>query len=158
MKTNFSDILLWTAKSLKTNFPNNNIYVDLNEQEVPVPSFYIEVIPMEVKEGFDSFRYKMVNLIIEYIDITARKEKRLQVIDDLTEIMGRGLLVAQEDGTMRTLPIFDKKPTLTNDVSMLLVTMQYFDGHKNPANPEEDERSYDDLMEILALNVQVRER
>jgi hypothetical protein len=96
MRTNFTDILLWTAKALKTNFPNNNIYVDLNEQVISVPSFYIEVIPMEIKEGFDSMRYKMVNLIIEYIDRTARKEKRLQVIDDLTEIMGRGLIVAKK--------------------------------------------------------------
>lgn len=158
MRTNFTDILLWTAKKIKTNFPNNNIYVDLNEQEVSIPSFYIEVIPMEVKEGFDSFRYKMVNLIIEYIDITARKEKRLQIIDDLTEIMGRGLVVVQEDGALRTLPIFNKKPTITKDVSMLLVTMEYYDGHKNPAIPEEDDRSYDDLMEILALNIEVRER
>ena len=158
MKTNFSDILLWTAKNLKTNFPNNNIYVDLNEQEVPVPSFYIEVIPMDIKEGFDSLRYKMVNLIVEYIDRTARKEKRLQIVDDLIEVFGRGLVVAQEDGTLRTLPIFDKKPTITNDSTILLITMQYFDGHKNPAKPEEDDRSYDDLMEILALNVQVRQR
>ena len=72
--------------------------------------------------------------------------------------MGRGLIVAQEDGTLRTLPIFNKKPTITKDVSMLLVTMQYFDGHKNPAEPEEEDRHYDDLVEILALNVQVRER
>jgi hypothetical protein len=158
MRTNFTDILLWTAKALKTNFPSNNIYVDLNEQVISVPSFYIEVIPMNVKEGFDSMRYKMVNIIIEYIDRTARKEKRLQVIDDLTEIMGRGLLVSQEDGTMRTLPIFDKKPTITKDASVLLVTMQYFDGHKNPAKPEEDDRYYDDLMEILALNVQAKEQ
>ena len=100
----------------------------------------------------------MVNLIVEYIDRTARKEKRLQIVDDLIEVFGRGLVVAQEDGTLRTLPIFDKKPTITNDSTILLITMQYFDGHKNPAKPEEDDRSYDDLMEILALNVQVRQR
>ena len=28
MKTNFNDILLWTAKNLKSNFPNNNIYIE----------------------------------------------------------------------------------------------------------------------------------
>lgn len=158
MRTNYTDILLYTAKALKTNFPNYNIYVDENEQEIIVPSFFIQVIPMDIKEGFDSFRNKMVNLIIEYVDRTSRKEKRLQVIDDLTEIMGRGLIVAQEDGTLRTLPIFDKKPTLTKDSTILLVNLQYFDGHKNPANPEEDDRSYDDLMKILALNVQVTEQ
>jgi hypothetical protein len=35
--------------------------------------------------------------------------------------------------------------------------MQYFDGHKKPADPEEDDRSYDDLMKILALNVKAIE-
>lgn len=153
MKTNYVDILLYTAKALKTNFPNYNIYVDDNEQEIIVPSFFIEVIPMPIKEGFDSFRYKMVNLIIQYVDRTARREKNLQIIDDLTEMFNRGLTVAQENGELRVLPIFEKKPTVTNDSTILLITMQYFDGYKNPAKPSEDDRSYDDLMKIIKLNI-----
>jgi hypothetical protein len=39
----------------------------------------------------------------------------------------------------------------------MLATLKYFDGHKNPAKPEEPDRSYDDLMGILALNVKVIE-
>ena len=158
MKTNYVDILLWTAKTLKANFPNYNIYVDEDEQEIIVPSFFIQVIPMKTTEGFDSFRNKMVNLIIQYVDRTARKEKKLQIIDDLDELIGKGLTVAQEDGSLRVLPVFDKKPTLTNDSTIMLINLKYFDGHKNPAKPDEPDRSYDDLMGILALNIQTKEK
>jgi hypothetical protein len=154
MKTNYTDILLWTAKMLKTNFPNNNIYVDENEQDVAVPSFFIEVVPMSTKEMFDYIKLKTVNLIIEYVDRTARKEKKLQMIDDLSDLIGRGITVAQSDGSIRVLPVFNKIPTLS-DATIMLVTLEYFDGKADPMIDEPD-RDYDKLMGILALNVQAK--
>jgi hypothetical protein len=156
MKVNYVDILYWTAKMLKTNFPNNNIYIDKNEEEIIVPSFFVQVVPIDIKEGFDLFKYKTVNLIIEYVDRTALSEKKLQVIDDLQELIGRGVTVAQANGTKRTLPVFDKKPTIA-DAGILLVTLQYYDGHAEPLNPEDPDRSFDGLMEILSLNVQAKD-
>lgn len=157
MKTNYVDILLWTAKILKTNFPNYNIYVDGNEQEIVVPSFFINVIPIRTTEGFDTMRNKIVNLTIEYVDRTAHRQNKLQIIDDLDELIGRTITVAQEDGTIRGLPVFEKKPTLTNTSTIMFATLKYFDGYKKPASPEEPDRSYDDLMEILALNIKAVE-
>lgn len=157
MKTNYVDILLWTAKTLKTNFPNYNIYIDGNEQEIVVPSFFVDIIPVKTTEGFDTMRNKLVNLSIEYVNRTAHKQDKLQVIDDLDELIGRTIMVAQEDGTMRGLPVFEKKPTLTNTSTIMFTTLKYFDGHKKPSNPEEPDRSYDDLMEILNLNIKVVE-
>ena len=155
MKTNYVDILYWTAKMLKTRYPNYNIYVDDNEQDVAIPSFFIEVVPTDTTEGFDGFRYKMVNLIIEYVDRTARKEKKLQMADDLSELIGRGIIVAQANGNKRTLPVFHKKPTIS-DATIMLITLQYFDGYAEPTIVEPD-RTYDDLMKILALNVKANE-
>jgi hypothetical protein len=157
MKVNYVDILYWTAKMLKTNFPNNNIYIDKNEQEIIVPSFFVQVNPLSIVEGFDMFKYKTVNLIIEYVDRTARSETKLQVIDDLQELIGRGITVAQANGNKRTLPVFDKKLTIA-DAGILLVILQYYDGHAEPLNPEDPDRSFDGLMEILSLNVQAKDK
>lgn len=153
MKTNYIDILYWTAKTLKTNFPNCNIYIDKNEQEIIVPSFFIQVIPIQVIEGFDTFKYKTTNLTIEYVDRTSGSEIKLQIADELQELMGRGVTTIQANGTKRTLPIFTKKLTI-NDIVSLLITLQYYDGHAEPMNPEDPDKSYDGLMEILSLNVQ----
>jgi hypothetical protein len=156
MKVNYVDILYWTAKMLKTNFPNNNIYIDKNEHEIIVPSFFLQVNPLSIVEGFDLFKYKKVNLIIEYVDRTALSEKKLQVIDDLQELIGRGITVAQANGNKRTLPVFNKKPTIA-DAGILLVTLQYYDGHAEPLSPEDPDKSYDGLMEILSLNVKAND-
>jgi hypothetical protein len=156
MKTNYVDILLYTAKMLKTNFPDYNIYVDNNEQEIIVPSFFVQVIPIQTTEGFDMMRNKMVNLSIEYVNRSSHNQDKLQVIDNLDELIGRAIVVAQEDKTLRALPVFNKKPKLTNSSTIMLVTLKYFDGHKNPANPEEPDRNYDDLMEILSLNIDTK--
>jgi hypothetical protein len=156
VKVNFVDILYQTAKMLKTNFPNYNIYIDENEQEITVPSFFLQVNPIQIQEGFDLFKYKTVNLFIEYVDRTALSEKKLQIIDDLQELIGKGISVVQANGEKRTLPVFNKKPT-GNDGKTLLVTMQYYDGHAEPLNPEDPDRSYDGLMEILALNLQAKQ-
>lgn len=155
MKTNYVDILYWTAKMLKTNYPNYNIYIDDDEQDIAIPSFFIDVVPTDTTEGFDILRYKTVNLLIEYVDRTARKEKKLQMVDDLSELIGRGITVAQANGVKRILPVFHKKPTIS-DATIMLVTLEYYDGHAEPVIQEPD-RTYDALMEILALNVKADE-
>lgn len=78
MKVNYVDILLSIAKKLKTNYPTYNIYVDDNEQNITIPSFFLEVIPMQTDEKLDYMKYKTTNLIIEYVDIKAMKQDKLQ--------------------------------------------------------------------------------
>jgi hypothetical protein len=151
VKINYVDILLWTAKMLKTKYPNFNIYVDENEQEILVPSFFIEVVPARIEEKFDYTKYKTVNLIIEYIDIKAMRQDKLQIIDDLSDLIGRGITVSQSNEKKRILPVFNKKPTI-GDIAIMLVTLEYFDGIADPEY-KEDDRSYDELMGILALNI-----
>jgi len=57
MKVNYVDILLCTAKMLKTKYPTYNIYVDENEQYITIPSFFIEVVPMKIEEKLDTTKY-----------------------------------------------------------------------------------------------------
>ena len=151
MKVNYVDILLCTAKMLKTKYPTYNIYVDENEQYITIPSFFIEVVPMKIEEKLDTTKYKAVNIIIEYIDIKAKKQDKLQMIDDLNDLIGKGISVVRSDGKSRTLPVFDKKPTLA-DATIMLVTVEYFDGQAEPQTKEAD-RTYDELMGILSLNI-----
>lgn len=151
MKVNYVDILLWTAKMLKTNYPTYNIYVDENEKNITAPSFFIDVVPMQTDERFDYLKYKVVNLIIEYIDIKAMKQDKLQMVDNLNDLIDKGIVVKQSNGTNRTLPVFNKKPTFSNS-TIMLVTLEYYDGKNEPEISQPD-RNYDDLMGILALNV-----
>lgn len=152
MKTNYVDILLATAKMLKTKYPTYNIYVDDNEKEITVPSFFVEVVPMRMEENFDYLQYKTVNLLIEYINIKAMSQDKLQIIDDLNDLIGHGITVKQTNGKIRTLPVFNKKPTIS-DVAIMLVTLEYFDGKAEPMISQPD-RAYDELMGILALNTE----
>lgn len=151
MKVNYVDILLYTAKMLKTKYPTYNIYVDDNEQNITVPSFFIEVIPTKTEERFDTTKYKIVNLIIEYVDIKAKKQDKLQMVDDLNDLIGKSITVIRSDGKNRTLPVFNKKPTLA-DATIMLVTLEYFDGQAEPQTYEAD-RTYDELMGVLSLNI-----
>jgi hypothetical protein len=150
MKVNYVDILLYTAKMLKAKYPTYNIYVDDNEQVITIPSFFIEVIPMKTEEKLDKTKYKIVNLLIEYVDRKALKQDKLQIIDDLNDLIGKGISVIRSDGKSRTLPVFDKKPTIA-DMAIMLVTLEYYDGLAEPVTLEDD-RSYDELMGILNLN------
>lgn len=157
MKVNYVDILLWTAKMLKTNYPTYNIYVDENEQNITVPSFFIDVVPTKIDEKFDYRKYKAVNLLIEYVDKKAFKQDKLQMIDDLDELIGQGIIVAQSNGNKRTLPVFDKKPTISSDVTIMLITLEYFDGKAEPMSVQPS-RTYDELMGILSLNTNICEK
>jgi hypothetical protein len=155
MKVNYVDILLYTAKMLKTNFPKYNIYVDENERVITVPSFFVEVIPLKTENRFDSTKYKTENLIIEYVNRQALKQDKLQTIDDLDELLGDSLTVTS-NGNTRVLPIFYKKATMTTGTN-ILASLEYFDGKAEPQKTEDD-RSYDDLMKILSLNIKEEEK
>jgi len=150
MKVNYVDILLWTAKKLKEQYPTYNLYVDSNEQKITKPSFFLEVVPMETKEGMDFWKYKIVNLLIEYVNPEAMSQEKLQMADDLSDMIGKKITVACSNGQQRNIPVFDKKPTI-KDAVIMLVTLEFHDGTPEPLT-ETPDRAYDDLMEILALN------
>ena len=77
--TPYSDILYYTAKVLKGNFPKYNIYIDKNEEELTVPSFFINVSPLTQTYHFDGVK-KLVNISISYVNKEWTQENRLNII------------------------------------------------------------------------------
>lgn len=73
------------------------------------------------------------------------------MVDDLNDLIGKGISIVQSDGNKRTLPVFNKKPTIS-DATIILVTLEYFDGQAEPQVSQPD-RNYDELMGILSLNI-----
>ena len=58
----YVDILLATTKILKKNFPKYNIYIDENQKQIVIPSFYVKLVPLTNNESLSNKRMKLLNL------------------------------------------------------------------------------------------------
>lgn len=147
--TPYSDVLYYTAKILKENFPKYNIYIDENEEEIPVPSFFIKITPLTQTYHFDWIQ-KLVNINISYVNKEWNQENRLNVIDAVTEAFRDRIIVGEKKPLRRALPVFQEDFEKTDDALIFTITLNYFDGR---GRVDDLNREYDKLMEIIHLNI-----
>ena len=138
-------LLYSITKTLKDNFPKNNILIDDNEEEIKVPTFHVKVSPLKNKNQFN-LRNKLLNIHISFIEKVKKQESSLKMIDSLTELFDENIYV-----NSRALPIIQKDIDNTDDSVNLSMTLNFFDERTNPdVTPD---TIYDALMGILKLNI-----
>ncbi len=149
----YVDILYSTSKILKENFPNHNIYIDNNKQQVGIPSFYIQVVPVINKSISNKYRYKITDLYITYVDKKADNTLKLNTLDDMCEYLEEIPIYNSKDinKIVSYFNIIERKITNTIDPT-IKISFQYFDTKREPIKENEGEM-YEALMEILSLNL-----
>lgn len=143
----YVDILLATTKILKKNFPKYNIYIDENQKQITIPSFYVKLMPLKTEEVLSDKRMKLLNIYITYVNKTHYQEEQLDVMDELIESFD-GINI-ETDTVSRYLPIMSKDIVYGDSITLKL-TFKYLDDRKNiKDNPSKD---YEDLMRIIKMN------
>lgn len=138
-------ILYSVTKTLKDNFPKNNILIDDNEEEIKVPTFHVKVSPLKSKNQFN-WRNKLLNIHISFIEKVKKQESSLRMMDSLTELFDDNIYV-----NSIALPILEKDINDTDDSVNMVMTLNFFDERTKPdITPD---TIYDALMEILKLNI-----
>lgn len=146
--TPYVDILLYTAKALKENFPNYNLYVDNNEEAVSVPSFFIKVTPLTQTFRFDWVE-KLVTISISYVNTEGYQEDKLKIIDAITEAFGDRIIVGEKKPRKRALPVIEQSFEEA-DALVFNISLHYYDGKGKLGD---ESREYDALLEILKMNI-----
>lgn len=143
----YVDILLATTKILKKNFPKYNIYIDENQKQITIPSFYVKLMPLKTEEVLSDKRMKLLNIYITYVNKTHYQEEQLDVMDELIESFD-GINI-KTNTVSRYLPIMSKDIVYGDSITLKL-TFKYLDDRKNiKDNPSKD---YEDLMRIIKMN------
>lgn len=143
----YVDILLATTKILKKNFPKYNIYIDENQKQITIPSFYVKLMPLKTEEVLSDKRMKLLNIYITYVNKTHYQEEQLDVMDELIESFD-GINI-ETNTVSRYLPIMSKDIVYGDSITLKL-TFKYLDDRKNiKDNPSKD---YEDLMRIIKMN------
>lgn len=138
-------LLYSITKKLKDNFPQNNILIDDNEEEIKVPTFSVKISPLKSTNQFN-WRKKLLNIHISFIEKVKKQESSLKMVDDLTEVFDESIYV-----NLRALPIIQKDINDTDDSVNLMMTLNFFDERTNPdVTPD---TIYEALMGILKLNI-----
>lgn len=138
-------ILYSVTKTLKDNFPKNNILIDDNEEEIKVPTFHVKVSPLKSKNQFN-WRNKLLNIHISFIEKVKKQESSLKMMDSLAELFDENIYIDSI-----ALPILEKDINDTDDSVNMTMTFNFFDERTKPdITPD---TIYDALMEILKLNI-----
>ena len=138
-------LLYSITKTLKDNFPKNNILIDDNEEEIKIPTFTVKISPLKSTNQFN-WRKKLLNIHISFVEKVKKQESSLKMIDSLTELFDENIYV-----NSRALPIFQKDINDTDACVNLSMTLNFYDERTNPdATPD---TIYDALMGILKLNI-----
>jgi hypothetical protein len=102
-------LLYSVCRTLKDNYPKNNILIDDNEAEIVVPTFHVKISPLKSKNQFN-WRNKLLNIHISFMEKVKRQENSLKILDELTELFDENFHV-----NSRALPIIDKVPNSDGD-------------------------------------------
>lgn len=138
-------ILYSVTKTLKDNFPKNNILIDDNEEEIKIPTFHVKVSPLKSKNQFN-WRNKLLNIHISFIEKVKKQESSLRMMDSLAELFDENIYIDSI-----ALPILEKDINNTDDSVNMTMTLNFFDERTKPdITPD---TIYDALMEILKLNI-----
>ena len=149
----YVDILLATTKILKKNFPKYNIYIDENQKQIVIPSFYVKLVPLTNNESLSNKRMKLLNLYITYVNKTSYQEEQLNVIDNLVEAFD-GIPIETKT-VSRYLPIMNRDIVYGDSITLKL-TFKFLDDKRNPFK-DDNNSAYSELMRILKLNVEIED-
>ena len=145
----YADVLLNISKKLKNSFPDYDIYIDNNGEEIRKSSFYIKVCPLTVSPEICKDLH-LLNIYITYIDKVVSQINNLDVMSELLMNFRRELEVIPSKKSdlseSRFLPIIEKEVINENPI-VFKMTIKYYDD-----NGEDLMGAQDELMEILHLN------
>lgn len=135
-------ILTGICKMLHERFPDIDILIDENEEEIKAPTFFVQVNKLSNDQEFFLIN-KRVNCFVTYITPNDKilTEDKLNMIDDIQNIFTRYITINEK----KKIPIFNND-VLDNQNTVRLTTEFY-----DVPDPVEENDYYEELMSIINI-------